>query len=137
MTYFRTNSAAHDFKKKLEEARHILCPNRISGGACRRYGHLSKKPQETWTEDDKIFMEYAQYIRDARQRYYQEQEAERRASKPKDFRRVAAEGDKMLPQETAVSQQTTDELRFENALIAGNEPTVMETATLPALNSEN
>lgn len=60
----------------------MVCPKRISGGARRRFVQLSAVPKSSWTEDEKNFMEYASYVRDARHRYFHEHDTTKEKKKP-------------------------------------------------------
>ena len=73
LKFFRFSLAGVDeYKRKLEQIKSEVCPKRISGASRRRFVTLSSKTSESLSEQEKSFMEYANYSRDARQRYFHE-----------------------------------------------------------------
>lgn len=58
-----------------EAARKAECPPGLSGAARRRKVKLMNfKPDEEWTETEKTFMEYCDFIRKGRRAYYEKQQ---------------------------------------------------------------
>lgn len=56
----------------LEEAKNAPCPNRMSGAARRRMVRLMGVDKSTWSPEEAEFMEYATYVRMAREKYFVE-----------------------------------------------------------------
>lgn len=46
------------------------CPNRLSGAARKKLVLIKKKKQSEMTEEDKRFLEYAEFTRKAREDYF-------------------------------------------------------------------
>jgi hypothetical protein len=52
------------------EAKALECPNRLSGAARRKFANLCAKNFTEWSVEDKKFMEFAEYTRKAREKYF-------------------------------------------------------------------
>lgn len=68
----------------LEAARTADCPPGLSGAARRRKVKLMNfKPSEEWTETEKAFMEYCDFIRKGRREYHEKQQEKIKADQTK------------------------------------------------------
>lgn len=97
-----------EYKEKLKRARLDVCPNRIPGAARKKYVILNQKPKEKWSEEETTFMEYASYIREARDRYFQEHGFE-----------VQGKASKQVEDISMIQSVTEEELKNEGILLTG------------------
>lgn len=65
-----TQNTVDNLKDKLEEVRNVECPKRLSGAGRRRYVLLKKQSKDAWSEEEKVFMEFAQLTRLAREKHF-------------------------------------------------------------------
>lgn len=65
-----TSGLKEKFGQLFKKAKLLECPNRLSGSARRRFANLDKKNTAEWTQDEKFFMEFAEFTRNARKKYF-------------------------------------------------------------------
>lgn len=107
----------------LDEAKRAEVPRRLTGATRRRILKIEQKEKHQWTETENLFMEFVEYVREARAAHYEKRGEENRSADPPKTdvdssqqaeQQMSEKGSERIPEQTMEDvQDSTGTLKVE------------------------